>query len=393
MAGAQRTRVGLLKGLETLASRGVQEMQDLGREAEAAAHRAYKDAIRANADLALRTQGDVRRFGAKLLAVARGAAETVTLPVAAKTASKIASPAQPDAFQDLVNAVGAGLSSTRSIDRTGFVQRPISELIGPAKPSSVVKIGTQYFEGRDNGRANVLVPIEDPTVPEIVRAEQRRAVQRALFIADHPLAGVGYTFATLAGAQQDRRDAAMLAGGLADVALLGAAGLGAEFQRPLAPKVGIGPIPNARPNIRYRTSTSKGQAGGMSATLTSDMLGTGTKADRRLQPPGWRGNGKIFNQARSHLLAKSLGGTGAYNKDVPNKNIVALTQHPTNSPEMRAFESDIARRVKQGEIIEYFVTPLYDEGSLAPAAMLLTAFGARGEPVARVIQNPESPPQ
>lgn len=52
------------------------------------------------------------------------------------------------------------------------------------------------------------------------------------------------------------------------------------------------------------------------------------------------------------------------------------------------FENDLARRVRAGEVIDYSVTPLYGDGALPPAAVLLTASGTRAQPVARVIQNP-----
>ncbi len=47
--------------------RRTREVAKLGREAEAAAHKAYGDALRSGTDLVLRTQEEVNRFGAKLL--------------------------------------------------------------------------------------------------------------------------------------------------------------------------------------------------------------------------------------------------------------------------------------------------------------------------------------
>lgn len=72
---------------------------------------------------------------------------------------------------------------------------------------------------------------------------------------------------------------------------------------------------------------------------------------------------------------------------------MTLTQTPTNSPQMSSFENDLARRVRAGEVIDYSVTPLYGDGALAPAAVLLTAAGTRSQPTARVIWNPAGAPR
>jgi hypothetical protein len=113
------------------------------------------------------------------------------------------------------------------------------------------------------------------------------------------------------------------------------------------------------------------------------MLRTGTRPDPSLAPPGWQGRGDKFNEARGHLLGWQLGGFA----DEP-KHVVTLTQTPANSPHMRDFENAVARRVREGEVIEYLAKPLYSAGILPPAMMLLTAHGSRGAPIARVVQNP-----
>lgn len=69
------------------------------------------------------------------------------------------------------------------------------------------------------------------------------------------------------------------------------------------------------------------------------------------------------------------------------RNAVTMTDR-ANSLEMRTFEERVKGRVKAGEVIEYSVTPLYNEGVLPPASVLLTATGSRGAPIARLVNNP-----
>ena len=122
---------------------------------------------------------------------------------------------------------------------------------------------------------------------------------------------------------------------------------------------------------------------GTNAWVTRDALGRGRRPDRRLEPPGWSGNGRTFNEARGHLHAGQLGGP---HDDM--RNFVTLTQNKANTPHMKTFEDSVAGRARAGEVIEYSVTPLYGAGVLPPGAILMTAHGSRGAPMARVVQNP-----
>jgi len=114
------------------------------------------------------------------------------------------------------------------------------------------------------------------------------------------------------------------------------------------------------------------------------MLGTGARASRRLAPPGWQGNGNRYNEARGHLLAKSLGGAGG----LESRNFVTLTQKGANSPQMQAFEQAVARKLHAGEVVDYSVTPLYDDGVLQPSLIVMTAHGSGSGPSARLVRNP-----
>lgn len=148
------------------------------------------------------------------------------------------------------------------------------------------------------------------------------------------------------------------------------------------------PPSTQRPSIRLRGLNEKGQAQGVTSTITTPMLGTGSKAHWRRRPPGWQGNGSVYNEARAHLQGADLGGSG---RDL--RNLVTLTRNPANSPYMREFERTVAQRVRDGEVIEYSATPLYSDGVLPPRSILLTAIGSRGAPIARLIQNPAGRPR
>ena len=180
-----------------------------------------------------------------------------------------------------------------------------------------------------------------------------------------------------------------MAGGFADMAMLGVAPFGAQRARQMTPPRSE-PDPEGfqRPNIRYGNLNGIGQASGVTATLTEPMLGTGTKANWRRTPPGWQGNGREYNEARGHLLAKRLGGSGG---DV--RNLVTLTHRGANTPQMQGFENNVARRVAGGEVVEYSATPMYDNGALPPSSVLVTAYGSRGMPSARFIPNPAGRPR
>lgn len=253
-----------------------------------------------------------------------------------------------------------------------------------ARPNPYVTIGSRTYKRVDNGRADVLVHVDDPAISPTVRADRRRAVTRALFMADHPLGSAAYAIATLANASPQARNGALIGGSAADTALLGAAPR-PRFA-PLAPTARrpvLAPPLVKQSAVRHGRPTPLGQATGLVATLTASTLGSGTKANRRVTPPGWQGDGTKYNEARGHLQAKQLGGSGRSPLD-----LVTLTQNPTNSSLMQRFENATGRRVKAGEIIQYTAMPLYNAGVLAPARILLAALGSREAPIGRIIGNP-----
>lgn len=245
-----------------------------------------------------------------------------------------------------------------------------------------VAIGDQAYREVDNGRGNVLVPVDDPLVSPAERAERRQAIARSLFVANNPLAGAGYGLATLAKGSPRVRDGALVAGAVADAVMMGSAPRGASIRSPVTPpRRQLAPPTTTRPRIRYRELNANGQATGVNATLTKDMLGSGTRV--RWNPPGWQGHGTRYNEARAHLHAKQLGGPGR-----DRRNAVTMTHRGANTPQMSGFENGVARRVRAGEVVEYSSTPLYESRVAPPSAILLTAHGSRGAPTARLIHNP-----
>lgn len=260
----------------------------------------------------------------------------------------------------------------------------LSLLNRAARPNPYVTIGGRTYKGVDNGRADVLVPVDDPSISPAARAERQQAVTRALFMADHPLGSAAYAVATLANASPRTRNAALMGGSAADAALLGSAPwLAGTRAGPTPKQPGLAPPFIKQPEVRYGQPTTLGQATRVMATLTAPMLAFGTKADRRQTPPGWQGNGDKFKEARGHLLAKQLGGSGR-----DPRNLVTLTQTPSNSPQMRDLENGVRRRVQAGEVVEYSAMPLDVPGALPPARILLSALGSRGAPIARIVENP-----
>ena len=252
----------------------------------------------------------------------------------------------------------------------------------------LIRIGRQWYRQIDNGRATLLVPVVDPWTSPAELAQRRAAIDRAAFIAENPLAGVAYTLATLARTSPQVRDRAMVAGGAMNTALLAAAPIGARAGNP----VGFPPTQPAfststRDPRRFGPLNENGQATGVNATITKPLLGTGTRVNQQLEPPDWRANGNTYRQDRGHLLAKRLGGAGNTLEEV-----VTLDRR-TNRGQMSRFEGAVARRVRKGEVVEYFVNPLYGPGSLAPSWIAMTAYGSRGSFTPAVIQNPASRPR
>jgi hypothetical protein len=135
--------------------------------------------------------------------------------------------------------------------------------------------------------------------------------------------------------------------------------------------VGRLPIPPQSPGVVLGELDDLGRATGASATISREMLNTGTDAAQSIKPPGFLG--RAAEHARGHLIAKMLGGTG---RDA--RNLVTLYQNPVNSPIMRDFEQEVYGAVKAGQTVRYTVQPIYRGAEEVPRAVTLRATGSGG---------------
>jgi hypothetical protein len=247
--------------------------------------------------------------------------------------------------------------------------------------SPYVTVGGQTYREVDNGKANVQTPVDLLYTPA-ERAAQSEAVARALFQAEHSIGTIVSGIAGMAGAPPRMRDALLQAGGIVDEMAVGGA-LRPRTVRSGPPRAASEAPPLKRDALRFGGLKQDEPAPYISGTATKGILGTGSKADPNISPPGWRGNGRLYNEARGHLGAKRLGWSGD-----DARNLVTLTQKGVNSGHMSRFEGRIARMARNGEVVEYMTTPLYGPGSLAPAAIFMTAYGSRSGPSAILFDNP-----
>jgi RHS repeat-associated protein len=123
--------------------------------------------------------------------------------------------------------------------------------------------------------------------------------------------------------------------------------------------------------IEYGDLDELGRPTGVNAKINSEMIGTGTRANPSIKPPGFGGGGA--GHSRGHLIARILGGSGD-----DARNLVTLYQNPVNSPVMRGYDSQMRAAIEAGETILYKVTPLYQGSNGMPAALTLRATGSKG---------------
>ena len=125
-------------------------------------------------------------------------------------------------------------------------------------------------------------------------------------------------------------------------------------------------VHNTCGEIDYGSIDADGRRSGIVAEVTPNMLGTGGKASRSMDPPGFVSGAN--GDARGHLLPKALGGSGN-----TSENFVRTTAAIDNGP-MNEFEKEIAEYVSKGNIIMYSATPHYRLGSNVPFAVSIEAF-------------------
>ncbi|MFF4602033.1 DNA/RNA non-specific endonuclease [Streptomyces sp. NPDC001339] len=114
---------------------------------------------------------------------------------------------------------------------------------------------------------------------------------------------------------------------------------------------------------------STGRATGVETRITQDMLDTGTKASRRVKPPGWEG--EAAEHTRGHLLARSLGGDGH-----SEANIVIMYK-TANNEVMEKLEEQIYETVKNRGSVEYSAAPVYaNPGDVIASGVHVRAIGS-----------------
>jgi len=133
-------------------------------------------------------------------------------------------------------------------------------------------------------------------------------------------------------------------------------------------------VNNSPPRIEYGELDELGRPTGVRATITEDMIKTGTPASSSIKPPGFEGGGPGSpGHARGHLFGNQLGGSG----DDP-RNLVTLYQNPTNHPAMSGFEGQVRNAVEGGQTVIYSSTPVYQGDNLVPTGVTLNAQGSDG---------------
>lgn len=118
MAGYRPARSGMLETMDEFVKRRQREIAHFGREAEAAAHRAYGEAIRTGRDIALGTQSEVNRLGTELLSTpqpSRTAATVQKRP--SSTASRPVAPTRQASRPAPKSAMQRGVDQTLAAAR------------------------------------------------------------------------------------------------------------------------------------------------------------------------------------------------------------------------------------------------------------------------------------
>ncbi|MFJ1888613.1 DNA/RNA non-specific endonuclease [Streptomyces sp. NPDC088170] len=172
-----------------------------------------------------------------------------------------------------------------------------------------------------------------------------------------------------------------------------------EFRRNGHPSQGPRPPKRGKSTVIYEPLDSHGRAQGARARLRrgefnyendsgnwaftthpTNIVGSRTEFPINWDhiPQGYRGGGTFH---RGHLLARQLGGSG---EDL--RNLVPLFAR-VNTPEMKGYEDDLARRIRTGEHMNYDVEPEYDGANPIPARMHLRWKGSKRGAGSVVIDN------
>ncbi|MEV0982607.1 ricin-type beta-trefoil lectin domain protein, partial [Streptomyces sp. NPDC049915] len=129
--------------------------------------------------------------------------------------------------------------------------------------------------------------------------------------------------------------------------------------------------------IDYGTVDADERRSGAVAIVTPELVDAkvGTKASRRIKPPGFVSGDN--GDARGHLIPRAAGGSGSV-----EANIVRTTASIDNGV-MADFEEEILDHVRAGNTILYSATPHYRPGDNVAYAITIEAFDDNGWRMAR----------
>lgn len=131
--------------------------------------------------------------------------------------------------------------------------------------------------------------------------------------------------------------------------------------------------------IDYGSLDELGRPTGINATLTPEMIGTGTRASQSITPPGYVVDA---DYARGHLLGRQLGGSGT-----EARNLVTIFQNPANHPAMSSIEGQVRVAVEAGQTVNYSAVPVYQGVNAIPSGITIIGQGSGGFSTAVTILN------
>jgi hypothetical protein len=131
------------------------------------------------------------------------------------------------------------------------------------------------------------------------------------------------------------------------------------------------PVPPSTAGTVFGELDALGRTTGAAATITRQMLNTGSAASRSIRPAGFV-SGEV-NHARGHLISRLLGGSGR-----DPRNLTTLFHRPANTPVMSRFEQQVANAVRGGQTVRYEVVPIYRGSELIPRGVTMRATGDGG---------------
>lgn len=120
--------------------------------------------------------------------------------------------------------------------------------------------------------------------------------------------------------------------------------------------------------IVYEEKDELGRPTGAYGLFKKDMINTGTPANQKIKPPGFKSGNPPYEHSRGHLIGRQLGGSGD-----DERNLITLYQRPANTPYMTTYENQIRRVLEKGQTVFYRVKVDYEENRVFPVAVTMEA--------------------